>query len=279
MNRISRIVAGTCAIACAAAAVPALAQYATEFTPAKVKHEGTTTHDIAGSGTVKVKVLVNADGSHKVISVLSSSNSGDNDAAKDIAATSTYTPARRGKTPVVSFYDFILKFNGKLVSHTPVVGSVGGGAAAAQIDGLIRAGKYKEAIAKANQQLAGDPNNQTVLELLGAAQYFDGDISGSATSFSKVHDREQDVRAAGRSRIGQRSGPDRTERSGQFARAGAEGNVALSAIRTRGSPLAPLSSRTSSTRMRWLRSKPSTLEWPTPISRKLTSIRNCCGPT
>ncbi|HEY5341220.1 MAG TPA: energy transducer TonB, partial [Candidatus Aquilonibacter sp.] len=183
MNRISRIVAGTCAIVFAAGAVPALAQYAGEFTLAKVTHEGTSTHDIAGSGTVKVQVQVNADGSHKVIRVISSTNPGDNDAALDIARTSTYTPAHRGKMAVVSFYDFILKFNGKVVSHTP---DVHGGGAAAQIDGLIRAGKYKEAIAKANEQLAGNPNDQTVLELLGAAQYFDGDIADSAASFSKV---------------------------------------------------------------------------------------------
>ncbi len=106
-----------CAVLVALALSPlaAGAQYSTEYVPAKLLKQGLTSHSIAGSGTVVVQVQVNADGTHKAIRVIKSSNSGDNSAALDIAQTSTYRPARRGQTPITAFYDFTLKFNGKAV--------------------------------------------------------------------------------------------------------------------------------------------------------------------
>jgi tetratricopeptide (TPR) repeat protein len=189
MKRISRIVAALCSISIASIAVPTLAQYSNQFTPAKVSKQGTTSHDVAGSGTVKVQVQVNADGSHKVIKVISSSNGGDNAAAMDIAQTSSYTPAHRGSTPVVSFYDFVLKFNGKIVVNaTEDETAAGGGSDASAIDALIRAGKYKDAIAKSNAALLASPGNESILQMLGVAQYYDGDIPESAATFSRVND-------------------------------------------------------------------------------------------
>ena len=99
MNRISRIVAALCAIGVASAAVPALAQ-SEDYSIAKVIKQGTTGHAISGSGTVQVQVQVNADGTHKVIKILKSSNHGDDNAAMEIAQNSTYRPARRGSTPI-----------------------------------------------------------------------------------------------------------------------------------------------------------------------------------
>ena len=81
MNAHLRIVASSVAVLVAIAQAPALAQYANEFTPAKLIHQGKTTNAIAGSGTVVVQVQVNADGSHKAVKVIRSSNSGDNAAA------------------------------------------------------------------------------------------------------------------------------------------------------------------------------------------------------
>jgi len=189
MNRMSRIIAGACALAVAGAAVPALAQYSSEFTPAKVTRQGTTTHPIAGSGTVQVQVQVNADGSHKVIKVLKSTNAGDNAAALEIAQNSSYIPAHRGKTPITSFYDFNLRFNGKSLSQTPEEVAIGGSSSAtAGIDALVRAGKYKDAIAKANAALLSSPGDPGVLQLLGVAQYYDGDLTDSAATFSRVQD-------------------------------------------------------------------------------------------
>jgi TonB family protein len=189
MNRINRFVAGVCALAIASVAVPALAQYSNQFTPAKVSRQGTTTHPIAGSGTVQVQVQVNADGSHRVVKVLKSTNPGNNAAALEIAQNSTYVPAHRGSTPVASFYDFNLHFNGKSVSQTPEEQAIGGGSGpAAAIDALVRAGKYKDAIAKANTALLSSPGDPGVLQLLGVAQYFDNDFTDAAATFSRVSD-------------------------------------------------------------------------------------------
>ena len=65
--------AGLAVIACS---LPASAQYSSEFSPAKLTAQGKTSLPIAGSGTVIVQVQVNADGTHKAIKVIKSSNSG-----------------------------------------------------------------------------------------------------------------------------------------------------------------------------------------------------------
>lgn len=176
--------------------LPALAQYSNEFTPAKLIHQGTTTHDIAGSGTVVVQVQVNADGSHKVIKVLRSSNSGDNAAAMDIAQTSSYHPAHRGSTPETSFYDFTLKFNGKAVASTPSESEGGGGGgtasagnlspAAGQVAALIRQGQYHQAVSKAQAELLSSPSDASLHQMLGIAAFDAGDYTTAAGAFDKV---------------------------------------------------------------------------------------------
>ena len=162
--------------------LPALAQYANEFTPAKLISQGKTTHDIAGSGTVVVQVQVNADGSHKVIKVLRSSNAGDNAAAMDIAQTSSYRPAHRGDKAETSFYDFTLKFNGKSVASTP--SESGGGAmpsggtvtpAAGQVAALIRQGQYHQAVSKAQGALLESPGDESLRQMLGIAAFDAGE--------------------------------------------------------------------------------------------------------
>jgi TonB family protein len=187
MNRISRIVAALCAIGVASAAVPALAQ-SEDYSIAKVIKQGTTGHAISGSGTVQVQVQVNADGTHKVIKILKSSNHGDDNAAMEIAQNSTYRPARRGSTPITTFYDFNLRFNGKSVQTPEEAAISGGGGATAAIDALVRSGKYKDAIAKANAALLSSPGNPAVLQLLGVAQYYDNDFVDAATTFNRVDD-------------------------------------------------------------------------------------------
>ncbi|MGA8840530.1 MAG: tetratricopeptide repeat protein [Candidatus Aquilonibacter sp.] len=187
MNRISRIVAGFSALTIAVAAAPAFAQ-SQDYSIAKVIKQGTTTHPIAGSGTVLVQVQVNADGTHKVVKILKSDNTGDNAAAMEIAQTSTYRPARRGSTPITTFYDFSLRFNGKS-AQTPEENAISGdGGDTAAIDALVRSGKYKDAIAKANAALLASPGNPAVLQLLGVAQYYDNDYVDAATTFNRVDD-------------------------------------------------------------------------------------------
>ena len=170
-------------VAATLATTPAFAQYANEFSLAKVKKQGTTSQTIAGSGQVLVQVQVNADGTHKVIRIISSTNHGDDAAATELAQTATYTPAHRGTKPVSSFYDYTLKFNGKSAA---AASDATGGSASTKVDALIRAGKYSDAISEANNGLANSPNDANLQVLLGIAQYYSGDKIAAAQSFDKV---------------------------------------------------------------------------------------------
>ena len=185
MIRSIRTLAGVTAIAAAAAfALPANAQYATEFTPAKLVHQGSTSKAIAGSGTVIVQVQVNANGSHRVVKIIKSTNSADNAAAMDIAANSTYRPAHRGKTPITAYYDFTLKFKGRSVAQSE---SVVSGSTAARIDAMIHSGKYDAAKTQLEEALEKNPNDPVLNQELGTAEYFLGDYPASAAAFDKVH--------------------------------------------------------------------------------------------
>jgi TonB family protein len=192
MNAHFRLVAPAAAMFVAALELPALAQYANEFTPAKLIHQGLTNGSaIAGSGTVVVQVQVNPDGSHKATKILHSTNSGDNAAAMEIAQNSSYRPAHRGTTPVVSFYDFTLKFNGKSVASTPTEGGTvpAGGAlspAAGQVAALVRQGQYQQAVSKAQTELLSSPGDDSLRQMLGIAAYDAGDFTTAAGAFDKV---------------------------------------------------------------------------------------------
>lgn len=183
-------IAALAAAAVFAATLPAGAQYANEYTPAKLVKQGTTTAAIAGSGTVIVQVQVNADGSHKAIKVIKSTNSGDDAAALDIAQNSSYRPAHRGKTPVTAFYDFTLKFNGKSVASAE--SESGGGsnaglsAAASQVAALIRAKNYSAAKSKAQAELLSAPGDESLRQMLGIAAFDAGDVTTAAAAFDKV---------------------------------------------------------------------------------------------
>lgn len=192
MNRFFQIAAIALAVF---AATPdrVFAQYSNEFTPAKLLKQGTTTSDIAGSGKVVVQVQVNADGSHKVIRVISSTNSGDNAAAMDIAQSSTYHPAHRGSTPITAFYDFTLRFSGKSVAHSTsgtsgiaMPSSSTLSPAALQVAALLRQHQYAQAKSKAQMELLSSPGDQSVRQMLGVAAYDLDDFTGAAAAFDKV---------------------------------------------------------------------------------------------
>ncbi|MGR4065898.1 MAG: energy transducer TonB [Vulcanimicrobiaceae bacterium] len=192
MKAAARLGAAVAAFGFAFAALPAAAQYANEFTPAKMIKQGTTSQSIAGSGQVKVQVQVNADGSHKVIKVDSSTNPGDNSAALEIAQTSSYRPAHRGSTPVPSFYTFVFKFSGKsLVAQEDDSSGGGGGSSSgssgsSQIEAAIRGGHYAQAKSEAQSALLSNPSDDYVRQLLGVADYYAGDFTGSAQAFDKT---------------------------------------------------------------------------------------------
>lgn len=186
MIRSIRIAAGATAVAAAAAfALPANAQYANEFTPAKLIHQGSTSKAIAGSGTVVVQVQVNSNGSHRVVKVIHSSNSADNAAAMEIANNSTYRPAHRGATPVTAYYDFTLKFKGRTVSSNGSE-TVASGSTAARVDTLIHQGKYDAAKAQLQTALARNPNDPLLNQQLGTTEYFLADYPAAAAAFDKA---------------------------------------------------------------------------------------------
>ncbi len=190
-----RVVAPAAAALVAFAGAPALAQYANEFIPAKLLHQGTTTKPIVGSGKVVVQVEVHADGSHRAIKVISSTNPGDNAAAMEIAQNSSYRPAHRGSTPITAFYDFTLQFNGKSVANAagqgsesgpgmPAGGSLSG--AAGQVAALIRSKQYAAAKSKAQMELLSSPGDESLRQMLGVAAFDSGDFATAAAAFDKV---------------------------------------------------------------------------------------------
>ncbi|MDP9110258.1 MAG: hypothetical protein M3M96_01300, partial [Candidatus Eremiobacteraeota bacterium] len=184
MNGSTRlaVLAGTFVFS-AAALAPAAAQYANDYTPPKLLRQGKTAHGIAGTGTVIVQVQVNANGSHKATRVLKSTNRGDNDAAMDIAANSTYRVALRGKTPITAYYDFTLKFRGKSAAVADVGPDSG---PTLQIARMIRSGNYAGAKAMATQYLSTNPTDLTALQQLGVANFYANDYADSAAAFVKA---------------------------------------------------------------------------------------------
>lgn len=165
---------------------PANAQYANEYSPPRLLKQGSTSKAIAGAGHVVVQVQVNSNGTHKATRVLSSSNSGDNDAAMEIAQTSTYSPAHRGTKPVTAFYDFTLRFNGSSIAGGGGATAVSMGGSKGQIDRLLRAGSYSAAQSKAQEALANNPDDPVLNAELGSAQFFLNDDTSAAASFAKV---------------------------------------------------------------------------------------------
>jgi TonB family protein len=191
MNRYTSVaIVLTAALACGVQ--PAGAQYSSEFSAAHLIHQGKTSVPIVGSGRVVVQVQVNADGSHKAIRVIKSTNSGDNAAAMEIAQSSTYRPARRGAKAMTAFYDFTLNFHGKSVAQAPseqsgpALSSAGMSAAASQIAALLRQNQYKAAQAKAQMALLNAPDDNSVRQLLGIAHFDQGDFVAAAGAFDKV---------------------------------------------------------------------------------------------
>lgn len=185
MIRISRIASAAAAVAVAAAfAIPASAQYANEYLPPRMTHQGKTSQAIAGSGTVVVQVQVYATGNAKAVRVIHSTNSGDNAAAMDIANHSSYRPAHRGKTPITAYYDFTLKFKGKSVASNAAAAGMSG--KAASIDVLIRSGKYEQAKSQAESALQAKPGDATLNSELGAANYFLSNYPDAAAAFDKA---------------------------------------------------------------------------------------------
>jgi TonB family protein len=196
MKTFFRIVVTVTAVT-AFAQTQALAQYANEFAPAKLIKQGTTSKPIVGSGTVTVQVQVNADGTHKAIRVIKSTNSGDNDAALEIAQNSSYRPAHRGTKPVTAFYDFRLRFNGRSVatnpSETESSGSPTSAASRNQAETLAVAAvktaqqNPAQALAEAQKAVALNPNSADAKYALGVAQVANKQYTEAIVTLKAAH--------------------------------------------------------------------------------------------
>ncbi|MBV8728037.1 MAG: hypothetical protein JO233_09635 [Candidatus Eremiobacteraeota bacterium] len=169
-----------------------------KYVPPKLKHLGTSSIPNAGSGVVLIKVLVKPDSSFQVQNVFKSTNKGNNATALDIARHSTYSPATRGGQPVVAFYDFTLKFNGKSVSsgggESSGGGSSGGGSSASgnfspeavTINHMLHAGNYAGAKTAATAYLQTHPDDQGVQLFLGLADALTNQDVQAAAAFDKA---------------------------------------------------------------------------------------------
>ncbi len=179
-----RLAAATLAFAVLAAlgTLPARAQYANEFVPAKLTKQGKTTIPWAGPGLVVLQVEVFPDGSFHVVKVIRTTNKGDVAAALEIAKHSTYEPARRGNKPIQAFYDYTLKFGKSVVRAS----APSPGGALGHIDALIHAGNYADAKQAAGTYLLSHPGNVIALQYLGIADYFTSDFAAAAQAFDKV---------------------------------------------------------------------------------------------
>lgn len=177
-------------IAGAMLVAPAAAQYAKQYTAPVVVRLGHASHSIVGSGTVEVKIQVNADGTHKVVGILKSTNRGDNAAAIDVAQTSVFKPALRGTKPVAAFKTIIIKFFGTALVNNLTTGS----AVVNRVAEMNHHHDYADAQTKALAYLAENPGDKAMLEQLGVAQFFLNAYTDSAATFAKVRSLDPQVK-------------------------------------------------------------------------------------
>jgi hypothetical protein len=182
MNRRSRITIALATLTFALAPLGASAALTNIVAP-KLLVKGTASASIVGKGRVIIQVLVNPDGSHRATHVIHSTNPGDNQAAMQIAQSSTYRPARRNGKPTIWFYDYTLVFTGSSVSAADMVT---GNSPAAQIQRMVRIGNYAGAKTRASNYLLSNPGDSKVRSLLGVADFYANDYPGSAAAFSRA---------------------------------------------------------------------------------------------
>jgi hypothetical protein len=155
------IVAGALALA---GPPPARAQQAYSYVPPKLLEQGRTTSTVAGPGSVKVQVLVRADGSAKVQGIIRSTNHGDDRAAVEIAKSSTYRAGLKDGKPILAFYDYELKFTG---SGVAAQSGRGGGLRAYEM--MMHAGNYQGARSLLQSYLVAHPGDRRAELDLGTA--------------------------------------------------------------------------------------------------------------
>jgi tetratricopeptide (TPR) repeat protein len=124
-----------------------------------------------GSGTVVVKVLVQADGAAYVQGIASSTNHDLDKGALDIARRSTYKAATKGGVPIVSLYEVTLHFTGNGLSR---------------YETIIGSGAYGRAKRELQVYLGKHPDDARAQLDLGLAESFTGDDAGAVAAFEKA---------------------------------------------------------------------------------------------
>lgn len=181
MEHPSRFLVAPALAVAAAVALPLAASAQTQqfYSPPKVLKFGTHTAPVAGSGSVTLKVFVKKNGAVGSVQVLKSTNHADDQAATEIAQTSTYKPGARDAKPEDAFYTLVLRFSGS--SFAPDTGSRSSDVNAA--NALLQAQKYAEAKTELQSYLAAHPGDANAEALLGVAETFLNDPAAAAAAF------------------------------------------------------------------------------------------------
>ena len=150
------------------------------YVHAKLIKRGKNTTPIAGTGTVVIQVYVKGDASFKVQKIIKSTNPADNEAATELANTSTYKPATRNGKAVAEFYSFTVKFNGSEIdAGDPKVS----GTDLRRILSMVNANNFKDAQPLAKAYVAANPTDQNGQALLGVTDSFLNDYAGAVAAF------------------------------------------------------------------------------------------------
>jgi tetratricopeptide (TPR) repeat protein len=152
------------------------------YTPPHMLKQGTSVSAISGDGKVVLKVLVNADGTFKVQSIILSTNHADDAAAMEIAKSSTYAPAKRGDKKLLAFYDYTLIFKGggAQAAEDQPVGELG------QYERELRAGNYSGAQTSLKAYVLAHADEQRAQLDLGIADTYLADYEGGSGAFDKA---------------------------------------------------------------------------------------------
>lgn len=181
-----RLIARTVTALALAVPLAVNAQVTAMYTPPKVITRGTNTTPAAGAGSVTVKVLVKANGTAGNVTIVKSTNPGDNAAAIEVAKTSKYAPGKHNDKPdPVTFYTYVLAFSGAGTSVSAIDTNEQNDAIK-RANAYLLAGKYDAAKSLLADYLHAAPDDEHANLLLGAADYYQNDFGGAAMAFAKA---------------------------------------------------------------------------------------------
>jgi hypothetical protein len=178
-RRFQAIAALGAGMAAAFAPHAAAGQAGSSHVAPKVLNRGSSCSAIAGPGAVVVQVFVHADGSSEVKRVISSTNAGNDNAALEIAANSTYAAGQLNGKANDEFFDSRIVF-------TEASSGLGFGPDVCPAAQLVLAGKYPEAKAKLAPLLQARPADPQANFVLGLAEALAKNSAAATAAFDKA---------------------------------------------------------------------------------------------